>query len=98
MTAGWYGHSCPRTPSSGEQLGRWPRAQRAGWPGPEEDQRHLLTAIGVEADPEPVAAKAVAEAKPRVSRTDRFAQGPRRWWPSRKECGPSVPISGTGSD
>ena len=59
----------------GEQLGRWAVAQRAGWPGLEEDQRDLLAAIGIEADPELMAAKAAAEAKPTVSRTDRFQQG-----------------------
>ncbi|WP_371476347.1 helicase associated domain-containing protein, partial [Kitasatospora sp. NBC_00315] len=55
----------------GEQLGRWVQAQRAGFPGLEEDQKDLLAAIGIEEDPELVA----AEAKPTVSRTDRFAQG-----------------------
>ena len=59
----------------GEQLGRWVQAQRAGWPGLEEDQQDLLTAIGIEADPELVAAKEAAEAKPAVSRVDRFQQG-----------------------
>ncbi|MFD5463065.1 Helicase associated domain protein [Kitasatospora sp. NPDC127059] len=59
----------------GEQLGRWVRAQRAGWPDLEEDQRDLLTAIGVEPDAELVAAKQAAEAKPKVSRVDRFQQG-----------------------
>ncbi|MEV7190022.1 Helicase associated domain protein [Kitasatospora sp. NPDC093102] len=59
----------------GEQLGRWVRAQRAGWPDLAEDQQDLLAAIGIEADAELVAAKAVAEAKPKVSRTDRFQQG-----------------------
>ncbi|MGW4894766.1 Helicase associated domain protein [Kitasatospora sp. NPDC004240] len=59
----------------GEQLGRWVQAQRAGWPGLEEDQRDLLMAIGIEEDQELMAAKAAAEAKPKVSRTDRFAQG-----------------------
>ncbi|WP_354645255.1 helicase associated domain-containing protein [Kitasatospora camelliae] len=59
----------------GEQLGRWVQAQRASWPGLEADQRDLLTAIGIEEDPELVAAKVAAEAKPKVSRTDRFAQG-----------------------
>ncbi|WP_371476372.1 hypothetical protein [Kitasatospora sp. NBC_00315] len=59
----------------GEQFGRWVLAQRAGWPGLEEDQWDLLTAIGVEADPELVAAKEAAEAKPKVSRMDRFEQG-----------------------
>ncbi|MFJ9777657.1 helicase associated domain-containing protein [Kitasatospora sp. NPDC101157] len=56
----------------GEQLGRWVKAQRAGWPELEADQRDLLSAIGIEADPELVAAKAAAEAKPKLSRTDRF--------------------------
>ncbi|MFI8085389.1 hypothetical protein ACIF6L_31945 [Kitasatospora sp. NPDC086009] len=42
---------------------------------PEEDQRDLLTAIGIEEDQELVTAKAAAEAKPKVSRGDRFAQG-----------------------
>ncbi|MFD7982510.1 helicase associated domain-containing protein [Kitasatospora indigofera] len=59
----------------GEQLGRWVVAQRAGWPALEADQQDLLAAIGIEADPELVAAKAAAEAKPTVSRTDRFALG-----------------------
>ncbi|MEV8099735.1 helicase associated domain-containing protein [Kitasatospora sp. NPDC085879] len=59
----------------GEQLGRWVVAQRAGWPGLEADQQDLLTAIGIEADPELIAAKAAAEAKPKVSRADRFQQG-----------------------
>ncbi|MFJ8437315.1 helicase associated domain-containing protein [Kitasatospora sp. NPDC094019] len=59
----------------GEQLGRWVQAQRASWPGLAEDQRDLLSAIGIEADQELVAAKAAAEAKPIVSRGDRFAQG-----------------------
>ncbi|MEV7780898.1 helicase associated domain-containing protein [Kitasatospora sp. NPDC088351] len=59
----------------GEQLGRWVQAQRAGWPGPEEDQRDLLSAVGIEEDQELVAAKAATEAKPAVSRVDRFAQG-----------------------
>ncbi|MFC9330823.1 helicase associated domain-containing protein [Kitasatospora sp. NPDC057015] len=58
----------------GEQLGRWMQAQRVSWPGLEEDRRNLPTAIGIEADPEPVAAREAAEAKPKVFRTDRFAQ------------------------
>ncbi|MFE3238511.1 helicase associated domain-containing protein, partial [Kitasatospora indigofera] len=41
----------------------------------EADQRDLLSAVGIEADPELVAAKAAAAAKPTVSRTDRFQQG-----------------------
>ena len=59
----------------GEQLGRWVQAQRAGFPGLEEDQKDLLAAIGIEEDAELVAAKEAAEAKPTVSRTDRFQQG-----------------------
>ncbi|WP_093864525.1 helicase associated domain-containing protein [Streptomyces sp. TLI_053] len=59
----------------GEQLGRWMQAQRAGWPGLEEDQRDLLSAVGIEEDLELVAAKQAAEAKPTVSRGDRFQQG-----------------------
>ncbi|MEV6209137.1 helicase associated domain-containing protein [Kitasatospora sp. NPDC051914] len=59
----------------GEQLGRWVVAQRAGWPGLEADQQDLLAAIGVEPDAELVAARTAAEAKPKVSRADRFAQG-----------------------
>ncbi|MQS17649.1 DEAD/DEAH box helicase [Streptomyces kaniharaensis] len=59
----------------GEQLGRWVQAQRAGWPELEADQRDLLSAIGIEEDQELVAAKQAAEAKPKVSRTDRFQQG-----------------------
>lgn len=59
----------------GEQLGRWARAQRAGWPGLATDQQDLLTAIGIEEGPALVAAKAAAEAKPKVSRADRFQQG-----------------------
>ncbi|MFG2910945.1 Helicase associated domain protein [Kitasatospora sp. NPDC048286] len=52
----------------GEQLGRWVRAQRAGWSDLEEDQRDLLAAIGIEEDQELAAAKA----KPKLSRGDRF--------------------------
>ncbi|GAA2829051.1 DEAD/DEAH box helicase [Kitasatospora paracochleata] len=59
----------------GEQLGRWVKAQRAGWPGLEPDQQDLLAAIGIEPDPELVTARAAAAAKPKVSRADRFAQG-----------------------
>ncbi|MFJ9448021.1 helicase associated domain-containing protein [Kitasatospora sp. NPDC101235] len=59
----------------GEQLGRWVKAQRAGWPGLEEDQRDLLAAIGIEEDQGLVAAKAAAEAKPKVSRAGRFGAG-----------------------
>ncbi|WP_030277344.1 Helicase associated domain protein [Streptomyces sp. NRRL B-24484] len=59
----------------GEQFGRWVVAQRGGWPGLEADRQDLLAALGIEPDPELVAAKAAAEAKPKVSRTDRFAQG-----------------------
>ncbi|WP_188302640.1 hypothetical protein [Streptomyces sp. CBMA123] len=59
----------------GEQLGRRVQAQWAGWPGLEADHRDLLTAIGIEEDQELVAAKQAVEAKPKVSRTDRFQQG-----------------------
>ncbi|WP_051811559.1 DEAD/DEAH box helicase [Kitasatospora sp. MBT63] len=59
----------------GEQLGRWVLAQRASHPGLETEQQELLAAIGIEADPELVAAKAAADARPKVSRTDRFALG-----------------------
>ncbi len=59
----------------GERLGRWVVAQRAGWPGLEEDQRDLLSAIGIEEDQELVAAKQAAVAEPAVSRVDRFQQG-----------------------
>ncbi|MFJ9847593.1 helicase associated domain-containing protein, partial [Kitasatospora sp. NPDC101155] len=41
----------------------------------EADQRDLLSAIGIEEDQELVAAKEAAEAKPKVSRADRFQQG-----------------------
>ncbi|MFI5534464.1 Helicase associated domain protein [Kitasatospora sp. NPDC051853] len=58
-----------------EALGRWVLAQRAGHPGLEAEQQELLAAIGIEADPELVAAKAAANARPKVSRTDRFALG-----------------------
>ncbi|MFD7732155.1 Helicase associated domain protein [Kitasatospora phosalacinea] len=59
----------------GEQLGRWVLAQRAGHPGLEAEQQELLVAIGIEADPELVAAKAAAEARPKVSQADRFQVG-----------------------
>ncbi|MFJ7280266.1 helicase associated domain-containing protein [Kitasatospora sp. NPDC098663] len=59
----------------GEPLGRWVRAQRAGWPGLEEDQRDLLAAIGIEEGQELAAARAAAAARPKVSRADRFQQG-----------------------
>ncbi|RKT09226.1 helicase associated protein [Streptomyces sp. 1114.5] len=59
----------------GEQLGRWVKAQRGGWPGLEADQQDLLAAIGIAEDPELVAAKAATEAKPKVSRVERFQQG-----------------------
>ena len=63
----------------GEQLGRWVLAQRAGRPGLEADQQDLLAAIGIEADLELAAAKEAAEeaaeAKPALSRGDRFQQG-----------------------
>ncbi|MER8188393.1 helicase associated domain-containing protein [Kitasatospora sp. NPDC094015] len=58
----------------GEQLGRWALAQRAGSPALEAEQQNLLAAIENAAGPELVTAKA-ADAKPVVSRTDRFALG-----------------------
>ncbi|MFE3113584.1 hypothetical protein ACFXKJ_36155 [Kitasatospora indigofera] len=73
--AGRLGRVLQDTVFEGEQLGRWVLAQRAGWPDLEEDQRDLLAAVGIEADLELLTAKAAAEAKPKVSRTDRFAQG-----------------------
>lgn len=63
------------TAFEGEQLGRWVRAQRAGWSELDPEQRDLLAAIGIEEDQELAAARAAAAAKPKVSRTDRFAQG-----------------------
>jgi hypothetical protein len=51
------------------------KAQRAGWPDLEADQRDLLSAIGIGEDQELVAAKAATEAKAKVSRADRFSQG-----------------------
>ncbi|MFJ9523442.1 hypothetical protein ACIRPK_35045 [Kitasatospora sp. NPDC101801] len=59
----------------GEQLGRWVLAQRAGAPGLEMEQQELLAAIGIEAEPELVTAKATADAKPRISSGDRFVLG-----------------------
>ncbi|MFE6872289.1 Helicase associated domain protein [Kitasatospora sp. NPDC057692] len=59
----------------GEPLGRWVRAQRAGWAELDQDQRDLLTALGIEADQELVAAKQAAAAKPKTSRADRFGAG-----------------------
>ncbi|WP_371493429.1 hypothetical protein OG871_39280 [Kitasatospora sp. NBC_00374] len=58
----------------GEQLGRWAWAQRAGWPGLEADQRDLLTARH-RGRRRAGGRKAAAEAKPKVSRTDRLQQG-----------------------
>ncbi|WP_380282470.1 helicase associated domain-containing protein [Kitasatospora purpeofusca] len=51
------------------------RAQRAGWAELDQEQRDLLTALGIEADQELVAARQAAAAKPKASRADRFAQG-----------------------
>ncbi|MFI9788530.1 Helicase associated domain protein [Kitasatospora sp. NPDC051984] len=63
------------TTFEGEQLGRWVRAQRAGWAELHQEQQDLLAAIGIEEDQELAAARAVAAAKPKVSRTDRFQLG-----------------------
>ncbi|KJK56405.1 hypothetical protein [Saccharothrix sp. ST-888] len=59
----------------GERLGRWVRSQRAAWPELAPDQRDLLLAIWIEEDPELLAARAAAAAKPRASRADRFQHG-----------------------
>ncbi|MFJ4192079.1 Helicase associated domain protein [Kitasatospora sp. NPDC089509] len=63
------------TEFEGEALGRWVRAQRAGFAALDQEQQDLLTAIGVEEDQELAVARAAAAAKPKVSRADRFAQG-----------------------
>ncbi|MFF2659700.1 helicase associated domain-containing protein [Kitasatospora sp. NPDC058032] len=82
----------------GEQLGRWVLAQRAGRPGLEEDRRDLLTAIGIEADQELVTVKAAAEAKPKMSRIDRFQQGLAALAQFReRERHPQVPRSREGT-
>jgi len=62
------------TEFEGEQLGRWVRAQRAGWAELDQEQRDLLAALGIEEDQELAAARAAAAAKPKVSRGDRFQQ------------------------
>ncbi|MFJ7280856.1 helicase associated domain-containing protein [Kitasatospora sp. NPDC098663] len=59
----------------GEPLGRWVRAQRAGFAALDQEQRDLLTAVGIEEDQELAVARAAAVAKPKVSRADRFQQG-----------------------
>ncbi|MFJ9847179.1 helicase associated domain-containing protein [Kitasatospora sp. NPDC101155] len=59
----------------GEQLGRWVRAQRAGWAELDQEQRDLLAALGIGEDVELAAARAAAAAKPKVSRVDRFGAG-----------------------
>ncbi|MFD4659640.1 helicase associated domain-containing protein [Kitasatospora sp. NPDC058444] len=63
------------TAFEGEALGRWVRAQRAGWAGLDQEQRDLLAALGIGEDQELAAARAAAAAKPKVSRSDRFALG-----------------------
>ncbi|MFJ9847165.1 helicase associated domain-containing protein [Kitasatospora sp. NPDC101155] len=63
------------TTFEGEQLGRWVRAQRAGWAELDQEQRDLLAALGIEEDQELAAARAAAAAKPKVSRADRFGAG-----------------------
>ncbi|MDH6130221.1 helicase associated domain-containing protein [Kitasatospora sp. GP82] len=47
---------------------------RAGWAELDQEQRDLLTALGIEEDQELAAARAAAAAKPKVSRADRFQQ------------------------
>ncbi|MEV4561534.1 helicase associated domain-containing protein [Kitasatospora sp. NPDC049285] len=75
-----WAHLPESTVFEGENLGRWVVAQRAGQhPNLAEEQQELLAAIGIEAEPELVAAKAVADerkaaARPRVSQADRSAQ------------------------
>ncbi|MGF6914300.1 hypothetical protein P3T36_006403 [Kitasatospora sp. MAP12-15] len=44
----------------GEQLGRWAKAQRAGWAELDQEQQDLLSAIGIEEDQELAAARAAA--------------------------------------
>lgn len=41
----------------------------------EQDQRDLLTVLGIEEDPELVAVREAAAAKPKTSHADRFQQG-----------------------
>ncbi|MGK4586042.1 Helicase associated domain protein, partial [Kitasatospora sp. HPMI-4] len=62
------------TAFEGEQLGRWVRAQRAGWAELDQEQQDLLAALGIGEDVELAAARAAAAAKPKVSRADRFTQ------------------------
>ncbi|MFK0195876.1 Helicase associated domain protein [Kitasatospora sp. NPDC090308] len=69
-----------KTVFEGEQLGRWTVAQRAGWSDLAEEQRELLAALGIDQDPELVAAATAkaaraAKAGPRTSQADRFALG-----------------------
>ncbi|GAA2842927.1 DEAD/DEAH box helicase [Kitasatospora paracochleata] len=59
----------------GVGLGRWVRVQRAGWDGLVEEQRELLAALGIQPDPELVAAWAKAAARPKVSQAERFQLG-----------------------
>ncbi|WP_254897552.1 hypothetical protein [Kitasatospora sp. NA04385] len=63
------------TEFEGEPLGRWVWAQRAGFAELDQEQQDLVLAIGIEEDQELAAARAAAAAKPKVSRTDRFAAG-----------------------
>ncbi|MGA5699877.1 Helicase associated domain protein [Peterkaempfera bronchialis] len=60
------------TTYEGQPLGRWIATQRATWPDLDQEQQELLMALGVQEDPGLVAAKKAAEAKPKVSRQDRF--------------------------
>ncbi|GLW58143.1 DEAD/DEAH box helicase [Kitasatospora phosalacinea] len=70
----WAGLSVERE-FEGEPLGRWVRAQRSGFAELDQEQQDLLAALGIEEDQELAAARAAAAAKPKVSRTDRFAAG-----------------------
>ncbi|MEU8926978.1 Helicase associated domain protein [Kitasatospora sp. NPDC048545] len=63
------------TEFEGEQLGKFIARVRAEWPTLEQDQRDLLTALGIEEDPELVTAREAAAAKPKTSHADRFQQG-----------------------
>ncbi|GAA2813776.1 hypothetical protein GCM10010441_43120 [Kitasatospora paracochleata] len=66
------------TDFEGEALGRWVRAQRAGWAGLDQEQQDLLTAIGIAEDQEPAVARAAAAAKPEVSRANALVSHPAR--------------------
>ncbi|MEE1826162.1 Helicase associated domain protein [Streptomyces sp. BE20] len=63
------------TEFEGEALGRWVQAQRAGFGELDQEQRDLLSALGVEEDQELAAVRAKVAARPNKSRGDRFAAG-----------------------